>query len=256
MRGEKIWKYRQWAALHSPCLMDESSDALAISRQHDTSSNQTVSSDSEDVNLRSQQTLGEDAVERGQRKFMRMDEGRFVRSIEKNIFLPEYVVKAKLGSKNPNVVEIAKIELNDRDKFALLSPADSKAIFETDSADEYVLRMKESGTLSFADESDIERIYRKAWEYAHVITSKEAVNIFKQRFDTLPDLLELKNILGPRRIQVTREGGGSYTRMYVPSSNHIYQLLSELNVNSPISEINEVLSSLDSNPRAWLHAYR
>ncbi len=32
-------------------LPDESSDALAISRQHDTSSNQTVSSDSEDVNL-------------------------------------------------------------------------------------------------------------------------------------------------------------------------------------------------------------
>ena len=206
--------------------------------------------------IRNQGSLGENAVERGQKKFMRMADDRFVRSIEKDIFLPEYVVKAKLGSENQSVVEIAKRELDDRDKFALLSPADSKAIFETDSADEYVSRMKESGTLSLADEADAERIYRKAWEYAHVMTPKEAVNTFKQRFGTLPGLIELKNILGPRRIQVTREGGGSYTRMYVPASNHIYQLLSKLNTNSPISEVNEVLSSMDSNPRAWLHAYQ
>ena len=232
------------------------SDSAAVDISDLHGSIQTVSSDSEDVNLRSQSALGENAVERGQRKFMRMDEGRFVRSVEKNIFLPEYVVKAKLGSEDQNVVEIAKRELDDRDKFALLSPADSKAIFETDSADEYVSRMKESGTLSLADEADTERIYRKAWEYAHVMTPKEAVNTFKQRFGTLPGLIELKNILGPRRIQVTREGGGSYTRMYVPASNHIYQLLSKLNTNSPISEVNEVLSSMDSNPRAWLHAYQ
>lgn len=212
--------------------------------------------DTENPDIRYQNNIGENAVERGQKKFMRMADDRFVRSIEKDIFLPEYVVKAKLGSENQSVVEIAKRELDDRDKFALLSPADSKAIFETDSADEYVSRMKESGTLSLADEADAERIYRKAWEYAHVMTPKEAVNTFKQRFGTLPGLIELKNILGPRRIQVTREGGGSYTRMYVPASNHIYQLLSKLNTNSPISEVNEVLSSMDSNPRAWLHAYQ
>ena len=71
------------------------SAAVAISSLRDAF-NQTVSSDSEDVNLRSQPALGENAFERGQNKFIRMAYDRFVRSIEKDIFLPEYVVKAAL----------------------------------------------------------------------------------------------------------------------------------------------------------------
>ena len=58
------------------------SAAVAISSLRDAS-NQTVSSDSEDVNLRSQPALGENAVERGQNKFICMAYDRFVRSIER-----------------------------------------------------------------------------------------------------------------------------------------------------------------------------
>lgn len=206
--------------------------------------------------LMNQGVLGESAVEQGERKFMRMADDRFMRSIEKDIFLPEYVVKAKLGSENETVVELAKRELDDRDKFALLSPAEVSALYDTDSADEYVSRMKSDGSLSLTDEAQTERIYRKAWSYAHTMTPKEAVNSFKQRFNTLPRLMELKRILGPRRIQAKGSDGRTYTRMYVPKNNPVYQKLSKLTTDSPISEVNEVLSSMDSNPRAWLHAYQ
>ena len=206
--------------------------------------------------IRSQQSLGESAVDRGERRFMRMDDNRFERSIEKDIFLPEYVVKAKLSSENETVVELAKRELDDRDKFLLLSPAEVSALYDTDSADEYVSRMKTEGSLSLADETQTERVYRKAWSYAHTMTPKEAVNSFKQRFNTLPRLMELKRILGPRRIQARSSNGRTYTRMFVPQNSLIYQKLSRLTADSPISEVNEVLSSMDSNPRAWLHAYQ
>lgn len=203
-----------------------------------------------------QGSLGENAVEQGQRRFMRMDDERFKRSIEKDIFLPEYVVKAKLSSEDQSVVDAAKMELDDRDKFSLLSPAEISALYDTDSADEYVSRMESEGSLSLADESQTERVYRKAWAYAHTMTPKEAVNSFKQRFNTLPRLLELKRILGPRKIQARTAEGQTYTRMYVPQNNPVYQKLSRLSSDSPISEVNEVLSSMDSNPRAWLHAYQ
>ena len=206
--------------------------------------------------LRSQPVLGESAVEQGQRRFMHMADDRFTRSIEKDIFLPEYVVKAKLNSEDQSVAELARRELDDRDKFALLSPAEVSALYDTDSADEYVSRMKSEGSLSLTDEAQTERVYRKAWAYAHTMTPKEAVNSFKQRFNTLPRLMELKRILGPRRIQAKSSDGRTYTRMFVPQSNPVYQKLARLSSDSPINEVNEVLSSMDSNPRAWLHAYQ
>lgn len=87
----------------SPSVPKENTlSALAISSQDDAS-NQTVSSESEDVNVRSQGPIGESAVEEGEKKFMRMADDRFIRSIEKDIFLPEYVIKAKLCSENPEV---------------------------------------------------------------------------------------------------------------------------------------------------------
>lgn len=235
INGEAVYGYDQ--------LMAERDDSLAnLSRYTD--------------DIRSQPVLGESAVEQGQKKFMRMADDRFTRSIEKDIFLPEYVVKAKLGSENQSVAELARRELDDRDKFALLSPVEVSALYDTDSADEYVSRMKSEGSLSLTDEAQTERVYRKAWAYAHTMTPKEAVNSFKERFNTLPRLMELKRILGPRRIQAKGSDGRTYTRMYVPKNNPVYQKLARLSADSPISEVNEVLSSMDSNPRAWLHAYQ
>ena len=133
---------------------ENSPDALAISSQCDASSDSTVAADGALVNeneLRRQRALGEDALDAGQRKYMRMPDDRFIRSIEKDIFLPEYIVKAKLGSENNDVVSIAKRELDDRDKFSILYPAEQKTLYGTDSADEYMEAMKTQGSLSLAD---------------------------------------------------------------------------------------------------------
>ena len=65
---------------HSPYEPNaESSVAVAISSLRDAS-NQNVSSDPESVNeedIRTQSALGEDAVDQGQRKYIRMDDERF-----------------------------------------------------------------------------------------------------------------------------------------------------------------------------------
>ena len=243
------------------------SAAVDISDLHG-SSTQTISSGSEDVNrmsqgqsteiddIKHQQEISEDSLENGQRKYIHMSDERFVRAIDKDIFLPEYVVKAKLNSEDDEVVSKAKQELDDRDKFSIMSPADISAIYDTDSVEEYLERMNASGTLNLAEEGAAERVYRKAWEYAHVMTPKEAVNSFKQRFGTLPGLMELKKILGPRQVLGRTASGRTYTRTYVPASNSIFRKLSRLTTDSPISEINEVLQSMDSNPREWLRAYQ
>lgn len=209
-----------------------------------------------DIDIRTQRALGEDAVDSGQKKYMRMDDARFERSIEKDIFLPNYVVKAKLESENEDVRRIAQQELNDRDKFSVLSSEDVSQIFDFESAEEYANAMKDSGSLKSMNEADADRIYRKAWNYAHVMTPKEMLNSFKQRFNTLPKLMELKRILGPRQVQATSPNGNTYTRLYVPTNSRVYQLLSRLDSNSPIELVNQVLSSIDSNPREWIHAYQ
>ena len=88
------------------------------------SSTQNVSSDPESVNeedIRTQRALGEDAVDQGQRKYIHMDDERFKRSVEKDVFLPDYVVKAKLESEDETMVETARQELDDRDKSSLQS---------------------------------------------------------------------------------------------------------------------------------------
>ena len=222
-------------------------------------SENTILTKSDIVNeedMRSQRALSANTVEEGEQKLMDMDEERFTRCIEKDIFLPAYAVKAKVNSENKAVADLAKRELNDRDKISLLSEAEREAISDTDSAEEYVNRMKSVGELHLATEEETERVYRKAWNYAHVLTPKEAASAFKARFNTLPRLLELKQLLGPRRIQATDSKGNTFTRMYVPVSNSFYSQLSRLNENSTIDEVNAVLSAIDSNPRSWLKAYQ
>ena len=191
-------------ATHASGLTPNESAAVGLSSLG-ASSNQNVSSDPESVNeedIRTQRALGGDAVDQGQRKYIRMDDECFKRSVEKDVLLPDYVVEAKLESEDETMVETARQELDDRDKSSLLSSEGQSQIFDYDSAEDYVEAMKDSGSLKAMNEPDADRIYRKAWNYAHVMTPKEAVNSFKQRFNTLPRLLDLKRMLDPRKIRL------------------------------------------------------
>ena len=88
------------------------------------------------------------------------------------------------------------------------------------------------------------------------MTPKEAVASFKDQFNTLPKLLGLKQALGPRAIRATGEDGRSYMQMHVPANNVVYQKLVNLTPDSTIEEVNEVLSSISSNPKEWIRAYQ
>ena len=82
-------------ATHAPGLTPEESAAVGLFSLGASSTQNLPSSDDSVNEIRNQRALGEDAVDQGQKRFRNMDDERFKRSIEKNIFLPDYVVKAK-----------------------------------------------------------------------------------------------------------------------------------------------------------------
>ena len=156
-------------------------------------------------------------------------------------------------SENPEWVKICN-ELTMRDKM-LLYPKEYLEVARGDKSRaefiEYV-RVNSPDPSSFSEMD--RRTAEKYYNYVNTPSARSQVQAFVDEYSSLPRLMALKQILGPRRVAAQSQSGRVYTRQYVPTSN-VWKEISSLSNDSSAAEVQAVLDSIQSNPDEWYQAY-
>lgn len=146
-------------------------------------------------------------------------------------------------------------EVKDRDAMYKIPKEQRRTVLDGISKEEFINNArnaaKENGLKITAEE---ERILGKFYDYANTRSAITAVDSFVAQYNSLPKLLSLKAILGPRRVASTSRSGSVYTRVFMPTSN-VWSEIENLTRNSTTSEVQAVLDSIKTNRNEWYQAY-
>ena len=145
-----------------------------------------------------------------------------------------------------------KEEMIARDRM-LLYPGSYVDVARRMSITEFESYVKDhSGTSEWTGEDS--SIARRYYNYVNTPQPRVQLQAFVDEYSSLPRLLSLKTILGPRRVASKSRSGNVFTRLYVPTSN-VYQEIRDLNANSSQEEVRAVLDSIRLNTVEWYQAY-
>lgn len=177
--------------------------------------------------------------------------------LKANFYIPSDVLQ-KFGS----LAEV-KAEMQDRNQMYILASKDARIprlAMQAQSAEDFFKQVKKLFGYNEKAGSNIEKthgaendakqwepLYKKYYNYVHTASPAEYSSYFLAKYasskTSLEDLLELKSLLGIRRLKTGVKNGVAQYKV-VSEKSKLYRLLSRLNANATSTQVNNITKEI------------